>query len=165
MVVMNCEEDNEGSEQSGILHLLTAEGPTENVSLAVAILDHVDDACEMSRLLDRAVEDALDLRSSQVEALKAIGSAPMHAGMLGSQLGLVDGAVGPTLDSLLDRGLVFQDGSGLLHLTEAGLATVDRSDAIRLRSADLASSKMSRSQLRDLVDIDLLSSERQLRRA
>lgn len=163
---VNLQRDDDATE-SGILRLLKREGPTENVSIAVAILDHIEQAGQMRAILDCAVDDVLDLRASQVSALKEIASSPCTIEELADRLGLIMAAAQPTVDSLVDLGYVVATGSDVYYATEAGLATVDRADAIRYRSADLASGQLTaeqRAELPALLGVGF-SSARQLRRA
>lgn len=164
---VNDQRDEDATDESGILRLLRREEPTENMSIAVGLLDRIEQARWMGEVLDRAVEEALNLKPAQVNALKVIAGGPCTLETLSIRLGFIDEAAAPIVDSLIERGFVLAAPTGLFHATEAGLATVDRAEAIRYRSADLASSQLGAEQLEELVSgIDArVSSERRLRRA
>ncbi|WP_187996215.1 hypothetical protein [Flaviflexus equikiangi] len=148
---------------------MMAEGPTPHLHLSVSLLDQIDRARQVDELLDRAVEDVTGLKPSEVKALKLVDSGAHRLEDLADALGLVDDAAATVVDALIQRALLVRDTSNLLHLTEAGAAMVDRADAIRIRSADLASTRLNDHQIERLTaTLDLmrgLSSERQLPRA
>ena len=148
---------------------LDAEGQMSNLPLAIDLLDQLERAKQLDELIRRAVEDALDLLPSQLEAMGALRAGASTTGELTTVLGLVDGTAQPIMESLSKRGLALLLPDGSVSLTEAGNATLDRAEGIRFQVVDIASARLSEHQAKKLTDslsaVQRLSSAQRLPRA
>lgn len=170
------------SEQAGngVLEALRGHEPTDRLLFSVELLDRIEEARSIDQRLDRAVEEALEVTPSERRALVLIRGGVTDIEDLSRELGLPEQATGVLFDALRERGFVIvtetgpsaeseTEASAVIALTERGAATVDRSEAIRYRTADLISTRLSDEQVETLSasmsQVADISSARQLPRA
>lgn len=164
--------DKDATPQSAAAKALEAfedDSPNQSLPLSIRLVDQLDRAKKLEELLERSIEEALDLLPSQVAAMRAVRAGSGTLDELTASLGLVQGTAELIIESLADRDLAILAPDGSLGLTESGNAMLDRAEGIRLRVADLASSRLSEHQVKRLADavsgMQELSSARLLPRA